>query len=44
MPQNLAAQAFWRRAIGEYTGGGYKEHEVTAGWWQGVIQVFESPA
>ena len=43
MPQNLAAQAFWREVIGEYTGDRFKEHEVRAGRWQGVIQVFESP-
>ncbi len=44
MPQNLAAQAFWRKVIGEYTGGRYREHEVRTGWWQGIIQVFESAA
>ena len=44
MPQNLAAQAFWRKVIAEYTGGRYKEQEVLAGRWQGVIQVFECPA
>jgi predicted acetyltransferase len=32
MPENLAAQAFWRQVIGEYTGGRFKEHEVRAGW------------
>jgi len=42
MPQNQAAQAFWRKVIGRYTGGRFKEYEVRAGWWQGVIQVFES--
>jgi predicted acetyltransferase len=44
VPQNLAAQAFWRRVIGEYTAGRFREHEVREGWWQGVIQVFESSA
>jgi predicted acetyltransferase len=44
MPQNLAAQAFWRKVLGKYTDGRFKEHEVLAGWWQGIIQVFESPA
>jgi len=44
MPQNHAAQAFWRKVIGLYTGGQFKEHEVRTGWWQGVIQVFESDA
>lgn len=42
MPQNHAAQTFWRKVIGEYTGGRFKEHEVHTGWWQGVVQVFES--
>jgi predicted acetyltransferase len=44
MPQNEAAQAFWRKVIGSYTGGRFKEEEIRAGWWQGVVQVFESPA
>jgi predicted acetyltransferase len=44
MPQNHAAQAFWRRVIGELTGGRYKEYEVRTGEWQGVVQVFESTA
>jgi predicted acetyltransferase len=44
MPQNHAAQAFWRTVIGEFTSGRYKEHELRTGWWQGVVQVFESTA
>jgi predicted acetyltransferase len=44
MLQNVAAQAFWRKVIGEYTGGRFKEHEVRTGSWQGVTQVFESRA
>ena len=44
LPENLPAQAFWREVIGKYTGGRFKEHEVYAGRWQGVIQVFESTA
>lgn len=44
MPRNLTAQAFWRRVIGAYTAGRFKEHEIRTGWWQGVIQVFESAA
>jgi predicted acetyltransferase len=44
MPQNQAAQAFWRKVIGSYTGGRFREHEVRAGSWQGVVQVFESEA
>ena len=44
MPANHKAQAFWRTVIAEYTDGRFKEHEVGAGWWQGIVQVFESPA
>jgi predicted acetyltransferase len=44
MPSNVVAHAFWRKVIGEYTGGMFKEQELLTGWWQGVIQVFESPA
>ena len=42
MPDNLPAQAFWRRIIGECTAGRFKEHEVLGGAWRGVVQVFES--
>jgi predicted acetyltransferase len=42
MPANLTAQRFWREAIGKYTGGRFRERQVDAGRWQGVIQVFES--
>lgn len=44
MPLNRPAQAFWRRVIGEYTAGAFTEHELRQGRWQGVIQVFHSPA
>jgi predicted acetyltransferase len=44
MTENHPAQAFWREVIGAYTGGRFKEHEVRAGPWQGVVQVFESTA
>lgn len=40
MTANLAAQAFWRRVIGAFTGGVYVEHTLTAGPWQGVVQAF----
>jgi predicted acetyltransferase len=42
MPDNLPAQAFWRRVIAAYTRGAYTEHTVTSGWWQGVVQSFTS--
>ena len=42
MPANLAAQAFWRRAVAAYTQNAYTEHTVTSGWWQGSVQSFTS--
>ena len=44
LPENVPAQFFWREVIGKYTGGRFKEQEVRAGRWQGVLQVFESAA
>ena len=44
MTENHPAQAFWRGVISTYTGGRFKEHEVRAGPWQGIVQVFESTA
>jgi predicted acetyltransferase len=44
MPANLAAQAFWRRVIGNVTSGSYDEVQVTQGWWQGVVQQFHVTA
>lgn len=44
MPANAPAQAFWREVIRKHTSGRFMEHEVRAGRWQGVIQVFESAA
>lgn len=40
MPANHAAQAFWRRVIGEYTAGAYTEHTVIRGAWRGMVQCF----
>jgi len=42
MPANLSAQVFWRRTISQYTRGAFAEHVVTEGWWQGVVQSFDS--
>jgi predicted acetyltransferase len=44
MPQNRAAQAFWRQVVGAFTQGRYTELTLTAGSWQGVVQQFEVPA
>ncbi|MCA0176328.1 MAG: GNAT family N-acetyltransferase [Proteobacteria bacterium] len=40
MPANRPAQAFWRKVIGQLTGGQFVEVEVTQGWWLGVVQQF----
>jgi predicted acetyltransferase len=37
---NVAAQAFWRRVIGEYTGGAYHERIVENERWNGPVQSF----
>ena len=42
MPGNLAAQAFWRRVIADYTKGAYSEHAISSGWWQGAVQSFDA--
>jgi predicted acetyltransferase len=42
MPENIAAQAFWRRVIGLFTGGRYTEHQLVSGCWRGMVQCFES--
>ena len=44
MPENHAAQTFSREVIDQYTGSQFKEHELRTGWWQGIVQVFESCA
>lgn len=41
MRENVAAQAFWRRVIGEVTHGVHSEHELRGGGWQGIVQCFE---
>jgi predicted acetyltransferase len=38
--ENLPAQAFWRRIIGEYTGGNFQDVRVEE--WEGPVQLFES--
>jgi predicted acetyltransferase len=42
MPDNLAAQAFWRRVIADYTKVTFTEHAITSGRWQGVVQLFDA--
>jgi predicted acetyltransferase len=40
MPENAAAQAFWRRLIAAHTAGNYTEERLTAGRWLGCVQRF----
>lgn len=42
MPLNHAAQAFWRRVIGAYTGGNFVEHQLDDARWQGLLQCFDN--
>jgi predicted acetyltransferase len=39
---NTPAQAFWRRIIGEYTGGNFTEVTLDTELWHGPVQVFRS--
>jgi predicted acetyltransferase len=39
---NTAAQAFWRRVIGDYTGGDYTERWVDDDEHRGPAQTFRS--
>jgi predicted acetyltransferase len=41
---NLAAQAFWRRVIGRYTGSAYREVTLDDSRWRGPVQSFDSRA
>jgi predicted acetyltransferase len=43
IPNNVNAQAFWRKVIGRYTGGDFQEVEGGSVTWRGPIQVFSSP-
>jgi predicted acetyltransferase len=39
---HLAAQAFWRAVIGEYTAGAFREVQVDSPAWHGPVQLFDS--
>jgi predicted acetyltransferase len=41
-PENEAATAFWRRAIGRYTGGRFEELLLGDERWRGPVQRFDS--
>ena len=40
--QNQPAQEFWRKVIGEYTHGNYREVMLDNADWQGPVQVFDN--
>ena len=40
--ENLAAQAFWRAVIGEYTDGDFEETDVDVEGWRGAVQTFDN--
>ena len=42
MKANIGGQQFWRRVIGEYTGGDFTETFLDNEPWQGPIQVFDN--
>jgi predicted acetyltransferase len=44
MLNNQAAQAFWRKIIGDYTAGDFVEHKLVGGWWEGYVQCFSADA
>lgn len=40
--QNVAAQAFWRKVISDYTGGDFSETVLNSETWRGPIQEFDN--
>lgn len=42
MEANIPAQRFWRKVIGEYTGGRYREISLNNDLWKGPVQHFDS--
>jgi predicted acetyltransferase len=40
--ENAAATSFWRRAIGAYTGGNYREVRSSSAEWTGPVQTFST--
>jgi predicted acetyltransferase len=43
VPENQAAQAFWRKVIGSLTKGRFEEIQVDNQRWHGPVQFFEFP-
>ena len=44
LPDNLPAQAFWRRVIGDYSGGQFTDRFFKDGDWEGFVQCFDNRA
>lgn len=44
LPNNLPAQAFWRRMIADYSGGQYTDRFIKDGDWEGFVQCFDNRA
>lgn len=42
LQENVVAQKFWRRVIGEYTAGNYVETACGEPGWRGVMQTFDN--
>jgi predicted acetyltransferase len=42
IPENGFATSFWRRVIGEYSGGDYEEVWLDNERWKGPVQIFTS--
>lgn len=42
-PHNAPATAFWRRVIGRYTGGRFREVALDGERWRGAVQTFRAP-
>jgi predicted acetyltransferase len=40
--ENVAATTFWRRAIGDYTGGNYEESRWDRSEWTERVQTFST--
>lgn len=42
LAENVAAQHFWRRVIGAYSGGRYSERPIAHGDMRGIMQTFDN--
>jgi predicted acetyltransferase len=42
IPENLNATAFWRKVIGRYTAGRYREVQAETEHWHGPVQIFNN--